>query len=59
MGLISDRQRRLNKEHIPSRAYLAFKNEAQLVMFSRAYDVHVFRDKAGGFAFLAYRRVPT
>ena len=58
--LISDRQRRLNKEGIPSRAYyLTFKNEVQLVTFSRAYDGHVFRDKAGEFAFLAYHRART
>jgi regulator of nonsense transcripts 3 len=38
---------RLNKENIPSRAYIAFKNEEQLAVFSREYDGHVFRDKAG------------
>ncbi|KAN0094534.1 Smg-4/UPF3 family domain containing protein [Tylopilus felleus] len=41
------RTKRLNKEGILSRAYIAFKSEAQLVTFSRAYDGHMFRDKAG------------
>ena len=39
--------RRMTKEGIPSRAYIAFKHEAQVATFSRAYDGHVFRDKAG------------
>ncbi|KAE9406525.1 hypothetical protein BT96DRAFT_810658 [Gymnopus androsaceus JB14] len=38
---------RLNKENIPSRAYIAFKNEEQLALFSRDYDGHLFRDKSG------------
>jgi regulator of nonsense transcripts 3 len=37
----------LGKENIPSRAYIAFKNEEQLALFSREYDGHVFRDKSG------------
>jgi len=37
----------LNKENIPSRAYISFKNEEQLALFSQAYDGHVFRDKTG------------
>lgn len=37
----------INKENIPSRAYIAFRNEEQLAIFSRDYDGHVFRDKAG------------
>lgn len=37
----------LNKENIPSRAYIAFKDEAQLALFSREYDGHLFRDKEG------------
>ncbi|KAF8558615.1 hypothetical protein OG21DRAFT_1080389 [Imleria badia] len=41
------RTKRVNKEGIPSRAYIAFKNEAQVATFSRAYDGHLFRDKAG------------
>lgn len=46
-GSTSDGEIRLNKENIPSRAYLAFKNEDDLAIFSRAYDGHLFRDKAG------------
>ena len=38
---------RLNKENVPSRAYIAFKDEEILAAFSREYDGHVFRDKAG------------
>ena len=33
---------------MPSRAYIAFKNEGLVATFSREYDGHVFRDKAGG-----------
>ena len=39
--------RRLNKENIPSRAYIAFKRDDQLATFAREYDGHLFRDKAG------------
>ncbi|EGO26896.1 hypothetical protein SERLADRAFT_436716 [Serpula lacrymans var. lacrymans S7.9] len=39
--------KRINKENIPSRAYIAFRNEEQLAIFSREYDGHLFRDKAG------------
>lgn len=45
---------RLNKENVPSRAYIAFKEEATLALFSREYDGHVFRDKAGAFSILAH-----
>lgn len=38
---------RLNKETISSRAYIAFKTEEQLALFSRSFDGHIFRDKAG------------
>jgi len=38
---------RLNKENIPSRAYIAFRTEEQLAQFGREYDGHLFRDKAG------------
>lgn len=38
---------RLNKETITSRAYIAFKTEEQLSLFSRSFDGHIFRDKAG------------
>ena len=41
------RSSRLNKENISSRAYIAFKLEDQLSVFSREYDGHLFRDKAG------------
>ena len=37
----------MNKENIPSRAYIAFKTKEQLAFFSREYDGHVFRDKTG------------
>ena len=37
----------LNKENISSRAYIAFKDEQALATFSREYDGHLFRDKAG------------
>lgn len=37
----------MNKENIQSRAYIAFKDEELLATFSREYDGHVFRDKAG------------
>ncbi len=38
---------RINKENVPSRAYIAFKSEDLLATFSREYDGHIFRDKAG------------
>lgn len=38
---------RLNKENVYSRAYIAFKDEELLATFSREYDGHIFRDKAG------------
>ena len=37
----------MNKENIPSRAYISFKTEDLLTSFSRGYDGHLFRDKAG------------
>ncbi|KAJ3930092.1 MAG: Smg-4/UPF3 family-domain-containing protein [Lentinula lateritia] len=40
-------RRRLNKENVPSRAYILFKNEEQLALFSKEYDGHLFRDKSG------------
>ncbi|KAL7284648.1 hypothetical protein ACG7TL_001945 [Trametes sanguinea] len=54
---------RLNKENIPSRAYIAFKNEEILATFSREYDGHVFRDKAGNESiaiveFAPFQKVP-
>ena len=38
---------RYNKENVPSRAYIAFRDPERLTEFSRAYDGHTFRDKAG------------
>ncbi|KIL65246.1 hypothetical protein M378DRAFT_535188 [Amanita muscaria Koide BX008] len=40
-------KKRINKENIPSRAYIAFKNEELVAQFSKEYDGHVFRDKQG------------
>ncbi|KAF9224944.1 hypothetical protein BS17DRAFT_795258 [Gyrodon lividus] len=40
-------RKRVNKENVSSRAYIAFKNEEQVAAFSREYDGHLFRDKAG------------
>ena len=39
----------MNKESVPSRAYIAFKNEEMLATFSREYDGHIFKDKAGAW----------
>ena len=55
---------RYNKENIPSRAYIAFKNAELLATFSQAYDGHVFRDKAGTESravveFAPFQKVPT
>lgn len=47
---------RLNKENIPSRAYIAFKTEEQLALFGREYDGHLFKDKAG---MCIYSRIET
>ncbi|KII91789.1 hypothetical protein PLICRDRAFT_63629, partial [Plicaturopsis crispa FD-325 SS-3] len=54
----------LNAENIPSRAYIAFKDDAQLALFSREYDGHLFRDKAGVESqavveFAPYQKIPT
>ena len=38
---------RLNKENIPSRVYIAFKNEELLATFSQEYVGHLFKDKSG------------
>ncbi|KAG6827469.1 hypothetical protein H0H93_015596, partial [Arthromyces matolae] len=45
-------RKRLGKENIPSRAYIAFRTEEQLTLFGREYDGHLFRDKAGEFHFI-------
>jgi regulator of nonsense transcripts 3 len=47
------RIRRLNKENIYSRAYIAFRTEELVAKFSREYDGHIFKDKAG----LSFRRL--
>ncbi|EED84142.1 predicted protein [Postia placenta Mad-698-R] len=57
-------KKRLNKENISSRAYIAFKNEDVLATFSKEYDGHVFRDKAGNESiavveFAPYQKVPS
>ncbi|KZS98371.1 hypothetical protein SISNIDRAFT_481119 [Sistotremastrum niveocremeum HHB9708] len=38
---------RPHKENIPSRAYILFKDEDHLALFSKGFDGHVFRDKQG------------
>ncbi|KAH0831283.1 Smg-4/UPF3 family-domain-containing protein [Lanmaoa asiatica] len=58
------RTKRVNKEGVPSRAYIAFKNEEQVATFSREYDGHLFRDKAGNESyavveFAPFQKVPT
>ncbi|KAF5384129.1 hypothetical protein D9615_003352 [Tricholomella constricta] len=57
-------RKRLNKENVPSRAYIAFRNEEQLALFSREYDGHLFRDKAGNeyqavVEFAPYPKIPS
>ncbi|KAF9467695.1 Smg-4/UPF3 family-domain-containing protein [Collybia nuda] len=57
-------RKRLGKENIPSRAYIAFRTEDQLALFSKDYDGHVFRDKAGNEShavveFAPYQKIPT
>lgn len=47
--LIYDHSDRLNKEDIPTRAYIQFKSLEQIAAFSKEYDGHVFRDKQGAF----------
>ncbi|KAJ7784277.1 Smg-4/UPF3 family-domain-containing protein [Mycena metata] len=56
-------RKRLNKENVSSRAYIAFKTEEQLAQFSRDYDGHLFRDKAGNESYAVveyapYQKVP-
>ncbi|KAG2076243.1 hypothetical protein BDR04DRAFT_1207556 [Suillus decipiens] len=43
-------RKRANQENVPSRAYIAFKSEEVLATFSREYDGHLFRDKAGFYS---------
>ncbi|KAF8622401.1 hypothetical protein AX15_007053 [Amanita polypyramis BW_CC] len=57
-------KKKINKENIPSRAYIAFRNEKVLAQFSREYDGHVFRDKQGNEAhavveFAPYQKIPS
>ncbi|KIP09958.1 hypothetical protein PHLGIDRAFT_85906, partial [Phlebiopsis gigantea 11061_1 CR5-6] len=57
-------RKRLGKENISSRAYIAFRNEELLAEFSREYDGHVFRDKAGNESiavveFAPFQKIPT
>ncbi|CCM05615.1 uncharacterized protein FIBRA_07844 [Fibroporia radiculosa] len=57
-------RKRLNKENIPSRAYIVFKDEELLANFSREYDGHLFRDKAGNESvavveFAPFQKVPS
>ncbi|KAK0219750.1 Smg-4/UPF3 family-domain-containing protein [Armillaria nabsnona] len=57
-------RKRLNKENIPSRAYIAFKTEDQVAEFGQGFDGHVFKDKAGTESqavveFAPYQKVPT
>jgi len=57
-------RKRLNKENIPSRAYIAFKNEELVAIFSREYDGHLFRDKAGNESiaiveFAPFQKIPS
>ncbi|KAJ4490387.1 Smg-4/UPF3 family-domain-containing protein [Lentinula aciculospora] len=54
---------RLNKENVPSRAYVVFRSEEQLALFSKEYDGHLFKDKAGNESqavveFAPYQKVP-
>ncbi|KAJ3509927.1 hypothetical protein NMY22_g16135 [Coprinellus aureogranulatus] len=57
-------KKRMNKENIPSRAYIAFKNEELLIQFSREFDGHLFKDKAGNESYAIveyapYQKVPS
>ncbi|THH31843.1 hypothetical protein EUX98_g2358 [Antrodiella citrinella] len=57
-------KKRFNKENINSRAYIAFKDEEALATFSREYDGHLFRDKAGNESiavveFAPHQKVPS
>ncbi|KAI6126621.1 Smg-4/UPF3 family-domain-containing protein [Pisolithus sp. B1] len=56
-------KKRITKESVPSRAYIAFKNEEVLATFSREYDGHTFRDKSGNEShavveFAPFQKVP-
>ncbi|KAJ8585624.1 hypothetical protein M405DRAFT_865257, partial [Rhizopogon salebrosus TDB-379] len=47
-----------NQENVPSRAYIAFKNEGSLATFSREYGGHLFRDKAV-VEFAPFQKIPS
>ncbi|KAH9990204.1 Smg-4/UPF3 family-domain-containing protein [Russula compacta] len=56
-------KKKLNKENVHSRAYIAFKTEEFVARFSREYDGHIFKDKAGiesqaVVEFAPYQKVP-
>ncbi|KAI0267309.1 Smg-4/UPF3 family-domain-containing protein [Gloeopeniophorella convolvens] len=56
-------RKKLNKENVHSRAYIAFKTEDLVAKFSREYDGHVFRDKTGNESqvvveFAPYQKLP-
>lgn len=56
-------RKRQNKEDVHSRAYIAFKTEEYVAKFSREYDGHVFKDKAGNESqavveFAPYQKLP-
>ncbi|ETW77358.1 hypothetical protein HETIRDRAFT_436258 [Heterobasidion irregulare TC 32-1] len=56
-------RKKLNKENVSSRAYIAFKTEDILASFSREYDGHIFRDKTGNefqavVEFAPYQKIP-
>lgn len=57
-------RKRANQENVSSRAYIAFKNEEVLATFSREYDGHLFRDKAGNESqavveFAPFQKIPS
>jgi len=57
-------KKRFNKENVNSRAYIAFKDEETLATFSREYDGHLFRDKAGNESiavveFAPFQKIPS
>ncbi|KAH9039962.1 Smg-4/UPF3 family-domain-containing protein [Lactarius hengduanensis] len=56
-------RKRQNKEDVHSRAYIAFKTEEYVAKFSREYDGHIFKDKAGNESravveFAPYQKLP-
>ncbi|KAL5520728.1 hypothetical protein ACEPAF_2730 [Sanghuangporus sanghuang] len=48
----------VNKEDMPSRAYIAFRTVEKLATFSQAYDGHIFRDKTGNESFAIVEFAP-